>query len=50
MGCSLPQLDMDTIKTWQSIAQGAKLSGKSTTIYYTACNGTNYLNDLVMSN
>jgi hypothetical protein len=50
-GCSVvPQLDIDTIKTGQSIAQAAKLSGKSTTVYYTSCNGANYLTDLVMVN
>lgn len=44
-------VDIDTIKIWVSIAQAAELSGKSTTIYYSStCNGTNYIQDVVMFN
>ena len=48
-GCSV-NVDIDTIKIWVSIAQAAQLSGKSTTIYYSVCNGTNYINDVLISN
>ena len=47
-GCSV-NVDIDTIKIWVSIAQAAQLSGKSTTIYYSVCNGTNYINDVLIS-
>jgi hypothetical protein len=43
-------VDIDTIKIWASIAQAAQLSGKNTTIYYSVCNGTNYINDVLMFN
>jgi hypothetical protein len=49
-GCSSQNVDIDTIKTWISIAQAAQLTGKATTIYYSACNGVNYINDVLMFN
>jgi hypothetical protein len=48
-GCSLPALSVDTVKILASLAQAALLAGKSTTIYYNVCGGTNYIYDIVMS-
>src|SRR5262245_29552751 len=46
-GCSIGSTSMDTLKIWASLGQAALLAGKNLTIYFTTCNGTNYIRDLV---
>lgn len=48
-GCGVPALSIDSIKMFVSIAQAALLAGKTTTVYYNACGGLNYVYDVVMT-
>jgi hypothetical protein len=47
-GCGVLTPSIDTVKLWASLGQAALLSGKNVTIYYTACLGTNWINDVVL--
>jgi hypothetical protein len=47
-GCSIPANSADTIKIWVNLAQAALLSNKNLTIYFSTCNSTNYIRDLVL--
>ena len=49
-GCGIPNVDIDTIKIWVSIAQAAELSGKSAQIYYNTCGTLNYITDVLIFN
>jgi hypothetical protein len=40
-GCTAYNVSMDTIKLWQSLAQGALLSGKTVRVYFTQCSANN---------
>jgi len=48
-GCSIPAVNIDSVKIFLSIAQGALLSGKNLTIYYTTCGTGLYVQDLVLA-
>jgi hypothetical protein len=49
-GCSIPNIDIETMKIWASLAQSAQLSGKTVTLYYTTCSSANWITDVVVSN
>jgi hypothetical protein len=49
-GCSIPNISIDTVKIWVSLAQSAQLSGKTVTLYYTTCSSVNWITDVVVSN
>lgn len=45
-GCGVNMATVETAKTWTSLAQSALLSGRNVRIYYTYCNGTNWIQAL----
>jgi hypothetical protein len=47
-GCEGNNQSIDTLKSWQSLAQAALLSGKNLTIYYNVCGGQNNVTDVVL--
>ena len=47
-GCGIAANSIDTIKAWQSLAQGALLSGRKIRIYYTDCGTGHWITDVVL--
>lgn len=47
-GCTAYNTSIEAIKSWQALAQGALLSGKTVRVYYTQCsaNGLRYITTL----
>ena len=42
-GCTSSNQTMDTIKAWTSMTQSALLAGKQVRVYFSTCNGTNFV-------
>jgi hypothetical protein len=47
-GCSVLAPSIDTVKIWASLGQAALLAGKNVQIYYTTCNSTNWIQDVIL--
>ena len=47
-GCSIPANTIDTLKFWQTLAQGGLLSGRQIRIYYTDCGTRHMITDIVL--
>lgn len=46
--CSIASNSIDTLKIWQTLAQGALLAGKQVRVYYSQCNNRNWISDIVL--